>query len=121
MDIIYDHEAEHSSSDVPKHSSKRGSQSPDLFPSHWSIKGFSGGSQKIIGVYSGSHLATGAARSVAEGSSLGAPAPSRVQGQRPGGVQGAKPPENCRLCCLFLSMDRNSDLMKSLHFCNIDL
>ena len=42
---------------------------------HGFRKGFSGGSQKIIGVYSGSRLATGAARSAAEGSSLGALAP----------------------------------------------
>ena len=40
-------------------------------PKHGSRKGFSGGSQKIIVVYSGSHLATGAARSAAEGFRLG--------------------------------------------------
>ena len=35
---------------------------------HGSRKGFSGGSQKIIEVYSGSHLTTGAEHSAAEGS-----------------------------------------------------
>ena len=39
-----------------------------------------------------SHLRTGAAHSATEGASLAAPAPSVVQGQRPG-VQGEKPPE----------------------------
>ena len=33
MDIIYDHEAEHSISDVPKHSSNGGLNSPEFFPS----------------------------------------------------------------------------------------
>ena len=37
-------------------------------------------------IKAGSHLA--------EGASLWAPSPSGVQGQRPGGVQKAKPPEN---------------------------
>ena len=45
---------------------------------HGSRKGFSGGSQKIIGPI-------GAARSAAEGASLGEPAPV--------GVQGGKAPE----------------------------
>ena len=33
MEIIYDHEAEHSISDVPKHSSNGGLNPPELFPS----------------------------------------------------------------------------------------
>ena len=49
-------------------------------------------------------MAIGAARSDAEGASLGAPAPSGVQGQR-----------------LFLSMDCNSDLIKSLILLSINL
>ena len=48
---------------------------------HGSRKGFSGGSQKIIGVWSD-----------AERASLGAPAPSGVQGQRPAGGPGGKAP-----------------------------
>ena len=52
---------------------------------HGSRKGFSGGSQKIIGVL---QLAIGAARSDVEGASLGASAPSGVQGQRASGGPG---------------------------------
>ena len=52
---------------------------------HGSRKGFSEGCQKIIGVYSGSQLATGAARSAAEGSRLGSggASPQRGPGAAP--------------------------------------
>ena len=39
-------------------------------------------------------MAIGAARSDVEGASLGAPAPSGVQGQLPGGGPGGKAPGN---------------------------
>ena len=48
---------------------------------------------EVARIYWSLHLAIGAAHSDAEGASLGAPAPSGVQGQRPSGGPGAKPPE----------------------------
>ena len=79
---------------------------------HGSRKGFSGGSQKIIGVYTGSHLATGDL-----GLGLGAPAPSWSRGSAPVGVQGAT------LLPIFEHglQFSYSDLMKSLIFWSINL
>ena len=51
--------------------------------------------RKLLEFNFGSHLATEAVRSAAEGSSLGALAPSGFQGQRPGGGPGAEAPEKC--------------------------